>query len=175
MSRVIRIPQTIEARLKNLTQVDDETNGVLLYEQEGNVCNISTLFMTGHGTPGHVIADPNRVAIVNEFFARNPNVGYVKFHSHTRKTVDKFGDRYLRQFSQGDLDSYKEQFQSDKEFIAMLVTSETELTCGLDNPNIEIVPDTLDFIEKENQIAHQFSEIKTSLNIELSRYQVKKS
>jgi hypothetical protein len=170
MSRSFQIPGWINGRLRGLTTIKDETNGVLFYTRNNNICKVSGMFITGIGTPGHVIAEPKRVLLVNELFKRKNDLKFVKFHTHTKETIKMFGNRYLRAFSSGDLDSYREQFKHDKEFVAMLITPEVGLMCGLDNPTMITVPTSPELLEQENKIMRLLEYIKTEKGIELSLY-----
>ena len=74
MSRKIVIPWKINERLERLAQLQQETNGVLLYVPEkrpfGFNYNVRALYMTGVGTAHNVQADPRRMEIVNIFFEK---------------------------------------------------------------------------------------------------------
>src|SRR3989339_1491985 len=102
MGRKVLLPREIDRRLDNLTELVEEVDGILLYRRQGDYCPIEALFMTGVGSAGHVQAQPDRMEVANDFFRRNPDYQFVKFHTHSKETIDKFGDYYAKHFSQGD-------------------------------------------------------------------------
>ncbi len=153
MSRKVIISREINEKLDNFSQFEEEVNGVLLYKvRYPEICEVGSLFMTGVGTVGHVTSHPERVDIVNEFFRINPEYGYIKFHTHSIGTIQQFGDYYARHFSQKDIELMQKQIQSDDRFIAMLVTLEKKLLCGIDNPYLIIEDNTPLSIHKERSI-----------------------
>ena len=121
MARKIILPEEINEKLDNLADLVEETNGILLYRRRGNSCPVEGLFMTGVGNAGHVQAYPERIKIANEFFKRNLKYQFVKFHTHSKGTIRRFGDYYSRHFSPEDINGIEEQLRHDREFIAMLV------------------------------------------------------
>ncbi len=139
MKRTVLLPKELEQRLVSLANLKSEVNGVLLYRPKEEYCPIETIFITGKGTEGHVSSTPERMAIVNEFFEKNPEYNFVKFHTHSKGTIEKFGEYYARNFSEADLEGFKEHFKENKTYIGMLITPETRLLCGLDNPKLEVV------------------------------------
>ncbi len=143
MGRVVLLPGVLDAKLDELTSIEDEVNGVLLYRmQEGEdsrYCPVTNIYMTAKGTPGHVIADPQRIEVVNEFFQRHPDYHHVKFHTHSRGTIARFGEWAATNFSGGDLRSYEEQCEHDPDFIGMVATPVTKLLHAPDNPVLRVV------------------------------------
>jgi len=122
MSRKIVIPWKINERLERLAQLQQETNGALLYVPEkrpfGFNYNVRALYMTGVGTAHNVQADPRRMEIVNIFFEKHPGYGFVKWHTHCRET----GEQWYEKFSQGDINSYKWQLRQDRRFVGMMIS-----------------------------------------------------
>ena len=169
MSRRIILAEELRNRLNQLTTVRQEVNGVLLYRQVGERCPIEGMYVTAIGTEGHVKASDEKVKIVNEFFNRNPDHRYVKFHTHTVETVKKYGDYYAKHFSSGDIEGIKEQLKADKEYIAMLVTPEKMLLSAIDNPNLEVVSNLREYTENNRKITEEFRKIIRDLGIEQER------
>ena len=92
MARKVLLPREIDERLDNLTGLVKEIDGILLYRKQADYCPIEALFMTGVGSAGHVQAQPDRMEVANELFRRNPDYRFVKFHTHSKGTIEKFGD-----------------------------------------------------------------------------------
>src|SRR3989344_6003264 len=160
MTRKIILPRELDVRLNNLTRMVEEVNGILLYRRHGELCPLEEIFMTGVGEEGHVQAEHDKILIANEFFRRNPEYKYVKFHTHSIGTITKYGDYYSDHFSEGDIETYKEQLKENKEFIAMLITQKTKLLCGIDNPVLEVVEDYPGYKTRSQAVEEAFEVIK---------------
>lgn len=136
--RVILLPRSLSLKLNNLTSMEDEMNGVLIYKSQEKrhekYCPVLHLYLTAMGTPNHVQADPQRMEVANELFQNHPEYGYVKFHTHSKGTIAKFGEYFATNFSSGDVESYEEQITHDPDFIGMVVTPSTKILYGKDNP-----------------------------------------
>jgi len=171
--RVVLLPREFEKRLDNLALIEDEINGILMYKsQEGQYeqyCPVLHLYVTGMGTPSHVQADEQRMAVVNEFFQRHLEYGAVKFHTHSKGTITRFGQHYATNFSLGDIDSYKEQIVHDPEFIGMVTTPSAKLLCGKDNPLLRIINSDVQIIE--NKIAEELEAIAREKGFRFEAYQ----
>lgn len=170
MPRTIIIPREIEDRLTDLTLLKEESNGVLLYRRKGDECPVEYMQMTGIGDEGHVQSDPRRIKMLNKFFQQNPDYRVIKFHTHTVGTIKKHGRKYARQFSGGDIDGIREYLKHDREFIAMLVTPETTLLSGWDNPQLRIVDRSEDYERNHHIIESSLNQISADLGIELERF-----
>jgi hypothetical protein len=171
MARKVLLPREIDERLNNLTGLVEEVDGILLYRRQGDYCPIEALFMTGVGSAGHVQAQPDRMEVANEFFRRNPNYQYVRFHTHSKATIERFGDHYARHFSQGDIDGINEQLRDDRDFMAMLITPETKLLSGIDNPELRVVPDSESYKTRSQAINIQLNQIARHLGYDISGLQ----
>ncbi|MGV8086247.1 MAG: hypothetical protein ACP5N1_01325 [Candidatus Woesearchaeota archaeon] len=174
MTRNVLLPNELDGRLDTLTNLVEEINGILLYRQNGIYCPIEALFMTGIGSAGHVQSQSDRMEIANEFFKRNPDYKFVKFHTHSRGTIEKFGSHYARHFSQGDIDGMKEQLRYDKNFMAMLVTPETKLLSGIDNPKLLVVDNSLEYINRSQIVSASLKNIAENLGYDLSKFRATK-
>lgn len=173
MSRKIVIPKDLRERYKKLTFLQNETDGILIYKQNGDTCLVSTLLMTGSGSSGHVISDPQRVRVINRLFEDDPSLRFVKFHTHTSETGRTYGEEYLAQFSTGDTEGYKEQFRQDKEFIGMLITPQVELLCGMDNPELTYCNSNAEIIAERTRVEGLYQNIQSELGMEFSRLEGK--
>ena len=138
MGRTVALVDKFARRLLDLTRLQEEVNGMFLYKPQSSYCGIESIFMTGIGTEGHVRAEPERIRILNAFFQRNPDYRIVKFHTHSRGTIEKHGDYYANHFSQGDIASYDELLREDPDFIGMVVTPKRMLLYAPDNPKIQV-------------------------------------
>lgn len=170
MSRVIVLPREIEKRLKILTSLKEESNGVLFYRNREGYCAVESIYMTGVGSEGYVQADSTKVRIINRFLEENPDYRFVKFHTHTKGTLVQFGEKYARQFSKGDISVIKEQFKHDPGFIAMLVTPETILLSGLDNPKLSVVENSETYEQNHENIELSLKKIADRPGIEQEKF-----
>lgn len=170
MSRTIILPREIEKRLGELTKLKEETNGILLYRAAGELCPVEAVYITGVGSEGHVQSDQSKIEVVNKFFELNPDYLFIKFHTHTTGTTEKYGAQYAHKFSAGDIAGIKEQLRQDKRFIAMLITQETTLLSGLDNPQLRVVEqsDVYEINHEKLQIA--LKRVEQSLGMENTRF-----
>jgi len=168
VKRIVRIPEVLSNRLdgilKNLAELKEETNGVLLYEPVERTdhvdCRVDHLYMTGVGTAGHVKADQTRMDIINEFFQRHPEYRFVKWHTHSRGT----GEHWHKRLSQGDIDSYREQMRQDPEFMGMMVSpSGRILVARKGTADMEIVPTWAGFEEKSKYLHDEILHSANSL------------
>jgi len=159
--RILRIPEKLSnglnGVLRDLAELKEETNGVLLYEpvrKPGHVdCRVDLLYMTGIGTTGHVRADPMRMEIINEFFQNHPEYRFVKWHTHSRGTGKYWHDK----LSQGDMDSYREQIRQDPEFMGMMVSPSGRRLVAKGPVEMHVVPTWGDFEEKASYLSDEMS------------------
>ena len=140
----------------------------LLYRPDGDYCPIEGFFMTGVGSEGHVQAEPERIEVANEFFRKNPDYKLVKFHTHSVGTIERFGSYYARHFSKGDIKGIQEHLRHDRDFIAMLVTPETKLLSGIDNPELLVVNDSSGYGKKRKAISQSLKVIAGNLGYDIS-------
>lgn len=175
MSRIVLNPTDLGQRLNQLANLAPETNGVLIYKPRRDICPVSTLLMTGKGTEGHVVSDPKRRELINMMLSQDPELRFIKFHTHTSETARRFGKQYLRQFSQGDLDAYREQFKHDKEFIGMLVTPTTQLLCGLDNPQLHSVSPDPEILAERTRVEGMFQRVLAESGIEIDNFMARRA
>jgi hypothetical protein len=173
MTRKVLLPRDINGRLYRLTELVEEVNGILLYRRQNESCPLEALFMTGTGSEGHVQAQPDRIEVTNEFFRRNPDYQFVKFHTHSKGTIRTYGKYYAKHFSQGDLSEIKEQLRDDSEFMALLVTPETKLLCGMDNPELRVVDDFPGYRTASPTISGQLRSIARELGYYLNRFEAR--
>ncbi|MFH1212035.1 MAG: hypothetical protein V1659_03850 [Candidatus Woesearchaeota archaeon] len=171
MARKVLLPKEIDARLDGLSGLIEEVDGILLYRRQGDYCPVEALFMTGVGSAGHVQAQPARIQVANEFFRQNPSYQFVKFHTHSKGTIDKFGQYYSRHFSRGDIDAIKEQLKHDRDFMAMLVTPEIKLLCGIDNPELSVVNGFSDYQDRSRVVSQSLEIIARNLGYDFSLMQ----
>lgn len=171
MSRKVILPKELDGRLDNLTRLTEEVNGILLYRQQEDFCPIETLFMTGVGNIGNVQAQPERMEVANEFFQRNPDYKFIKFHTHSKATIQRYGSYYTCHFSQGDIDGIQEQLRYNRDFMAMLITPSTKLLSGIDNPELLIVDNFPRYQNRNKALDQSLKIIADNLGYDLSRFQ----
>lgn len=171
MTRIVILPRELEHRLNNLTNLVEEVDGTLLYRRLEDYCLIDSIFMMGVGKEGHVQAQPERIKIANEFFKRNPDYRFVKFHTHSKGTIDKFGQYYATNFSAGDIDTFKDMLEDDKEFMAMLVTPTTKLLWGIDNPELVVVDDSPRYRNRNQAVSEALRVIARNLGYDIDFFQ----
>jgi len=51
----------------------------------------------------------------------NPDYNYVEFHTHSRGTIETFGQYYARSFSKGDLKVIEDKLKRSRDYVSMLV------------------------------------------------------
>lgn len=158
MARTVLLPKDIESRLYALTGIVEEVNGILLYRNQADYCPIETVFVTGVGNEGNVRSVPERMRIANEFLKNNPNYDFVKFHTHSVGTIARFGKYYATNFSQRDIECIEEQIRQNRTYMALLITPETKILKGIDNPGLETI-DNIPVLQKRG------SAIIESLNL----------
>lgn len=166
MTRTVLLPRELERKLDKLAELDEETNGALFYRQEDTYCQLEQIFLTGVGDEGNVQASAERVMVVDKFLERNPDYGFVKFHVHSAGTIKRYGEKYAQEFSAGDLDGYKRHFKEDPRFIAMLVTPEIKLLCGIDNPVLKVVESFPGYLNRSRAVKEVLERIKRELGAE---------
>lgn len=171
MARIVILPGELEQRLNNLTNLVEEVDGVLLYRRLEDYCLIESIFMMGVGKEGHVQAQLERIKIANDFFRRNPDYRFVKFHTHSKGTIDKFGEYYATHFSEGDIDTFRDMLEDDKEFIAMLVTPTTKLLYGIDNPELTVVNDSPRYRYRNQAVSEALRIIAQNLGYDIDFFQ----
>ncbi|HTY44189.1 MAG TPA: hypothetical protein VMC80_03025, partial [Patescibacteria group bacterium] len=98
MKRTVVLPREIDRRLDNLTGLIEEVNGILLYRSAGEYCPIEQSFMLGVGSAGEVEPQRDRIEVANEFFRRNRDYKFVRFHTHSKGTIEKYGNYYSQNF-----------------------------------------------------------------------------
>ncbi len=167
MARTIVLPSELEKKLTGLASLREEVDGILLYRPRENLCPIEAIFMTGVGNEGHVQAQPSRVEIANEFLKRNPDYRFIKFHTHSRGTIQKHGAYYARNFSSRDIAVLQEQLKQDPAYIALLVTPATKVVYGRDSPNVETVPNFPRYVQRGLAVHESLQRIARNLGYDL--------
>lgn len=174
MSRKVLLPRDIERRLDNLTGLVQEVEGILLYRRQGDYCPLEEIYTLGVGAAGHVRPRPEKSEVADEFFRRNPDYRFVQFHTHSKVTIERSGQYYARHFSQGDIDSIKDNLRQDREFMALLVTPETKLISGIDNPQLLVVDNFRGYAQRSYAVVKAIEIIERSMGYENSRLKATK-
>jgi hypothetical protein len=173
MTRNIFLPQELDLRLTELTELKNEVNGILLYKQNHNICPIDAMFITGVGNEGHVQSLNERVEIVNAFLGINPSYSLVKFHTHSKGTILTYGEYYGHHYSEADIKGIKEQLKHDENFIALLVTPYVKLVSGIDNPKLITIPNYTEYVQNRQHIEQSLKSIANQLGYSLERQKSK--
>jgi hypothetical protein len=175
MSRTVIIPNAVDSKLNTLAQLVEEVNGVLLFRRVQDYCPIETLFVTGVGSEGHVESRPDRAKVVNEFFQRNPEYRFVKFHTHSQGTVRKYGSHYAQNFSKEDLAIFAAQLKEDPEYMHLLATPSTKLLYGADNPTLQFVSDFSGRSKRGEAVDKSLEGIAKRLGVSLDSLQARRT
>ncbi len=132
----IVVPRHLHDRLKQLAQLNQETNGVFLYTPRVNrgktSWHVHSFVLTGIGTAEHVRAHPSRVSCVNslifDLHRKNPAVGwaFAKVHTHCRAT----GQEWFDKFSQGDHESVRSQLSANPNYALLMYSPTHHLAIG---------------------------------------------
>lgn len=141
MKRHVLLPRSIDETIFKLTDLKQESAGVLIYTRNQHTCHIDHLYMTSLGDEGQAQSQPERTEILNHLFSEVP-FGYIDVHTHSKGTIQKYGQYYARHFSDQDMGNIVERVEDDREYMSMLVTPEIKLLWGIDNPILSVVDDT---------------------------------
>lgn len=173
MQRKVLLPRELERRLDTLAKVEQEVGGVLLYRQKEIYCPLEKLFITGVGSVGNVQSIPERMEIVNEFFKRNTNYRFVKFHTHSVGTIRECGEYFATHFSQQDIEGVegdggmKQRLREDSKYIAMLVTPETKLLYGNGCLSLRVVNEFRGYRNRSRGISQSLRTIAKNLGYDI--------
>ncbi|MFH1065534.1 MAG: hypothetical protein V1734_03450 [Nanoarchaeota archaeon] len=171
MARTVVLPRDIEARLDNLTGLDEEVIGFLLYRQRGEYCPVDRIFMTGIGTESEVRNQGDRLNVAKEFLRRNPSYYFIYFHTHSVSSIRMHGDDVARHFSQKDIDVRNSVIAINPRYIEMLVTPETKLLYGIDNPSLVTVESLPGSLNRSRAVSIALHKIAGELGCNLERFQ----
>lgn len=172
MARTIVLTKDIESRLDTLPMTREEVNGILLYRQRGEYCPIDKCFIMGIGNEGLVTYQKDRIKVANEFLRRNKDYHYVMFHTHTMGTIRRHGDYFARNFSRDDIDEFR-RIGFDANDIGMLVTPETKLLYGIDNPSLAVVESLPGYQERSRAVSIALHRIARELGCNLEDFQAR--
>ncbi len=167
MVRDVLISKGLEAQLDSLTSLGEEVSGVLFYREQNGCCVVENMFLTGGDEAGYVDIRSERADIVNEFLKVNPDYNYVEFHTHSRGTVEKYGQHYARAFSEGDMGAFQEKLNNSIDYMSMLVTPETKILYGINSPNFVSVEDFVGYREREQEISEALNVIAKNLGYDV--------
>jgi hypothetical protein len=163
MARHVLITKNLEAKLDSLPDLKEEVSGVLLYREKNGCCVVEYIFLTGADEEGYVDIRSERADIINEFFKMNPDYNYVEFHTHSRGTIEKYGQHYARNFSPGDLKVLRDKSDNSSDYMSMLITPEKKLLYGIDNPSLVSVEKFVGCKRREQSINEALNVIINNL------------
>lgn len=170
MARTVVLPRTIEARLDTLALLNEEVEGALFYRQRGEYCPIDAIFMMGIGTESEVKCQSDRLDVAKKFLRMNPSYYFIGFHTHSVGSIRMHGDDVARNFSKQDIDEFRRQIGFDANYIGMLVTPETKLLYGADNPELVVVETLPGFQQRNTAVSIALSRIARELGCNLERF-----
>lgn len=122
------IPNYVDRELREFTDQDVEVQGAFIYrklnpkEDNSGDIFVSTHFITGYGTRDNVQAQPSRHNALEKFLRYNKEFDYTIFHTHSRGTIEEYGDLYLTRFSEGDMRGIREVMEKHSGWWEILVT-----------------------------------------------------
>lgn len=97
------------------TEINNEVTGVLIGGEE--IINGDTYFTTnyvyvlGVGTAGSCLPEQRKIDVVNRIVKEMNEEGkaytMIQFHTHTKGTIEKYGEYYTDHFSSGDYNSFE--------------------------------------------------------------------
>ena len=167
MSRKIILPSELNLRLDSLSSLEQEIVGVLFYRQKEDFCPIEYLFIMGRGEEDFVMDDKERLEVANQFLKENEEYHFIKFHTHSKKTIAKFGDYFAYNFSSGDKDTIKSNLKIDKRYMAMLITPKTIKVEGIDSPELYFF-NYPEYSELNQEVNYKLEKIARKLNCDLN-------
>lgn len=176
MSRTVILTRDDKIRLNNLTQIVQEVTGVLLYKERKDddkrvkkVCPVDYSFILGIGDAGHSELVPERIEILNKFLRVNYDYKYIRFHTHTKHTIKKYGEYYATHFSDADIGIYEEELKHNKDFMAMLVTPVKKVLWAPDNPKLMVLSCFHDHDLNSEAVECSLKRIASNQGYDLSR------
>ncbi|MDD3175453.1 MAG: hypothetical protein PHU51_03180 [Candidatus Nanoarchaeia archaeon] len=167
MPRKIILPTDVSNRLENLTNLEEEVAGILFYRQIDEYCPIESMFITGIGSENSVQDKKERIEVANRFFRENQGYRFVKFHTHSKGTITKFGQYFANNFSSEDLVEIKKNMDLDKYFIAMLVTPQVKILKGYDSPEL-FIGNYPEYADLNRETLQKLDDIANSLGYDLN-------
>lgn len=167
MPRKVILPTEVSNNLDNLVNITEEVSGVLFYRPTADYCAVESMFILGVGLPNKVIDDEHRLKVTNTFFQQNPEYHYIKFHTHSKQTIYRYGEYFAENFSSQDLNEINKNIKLDKYFMAILVTPKIKLIMGYDSP-LMFIGNYPEYKELHNQIQQKLETIASNLGYELN-------
>ncbi|MBS3174239.1 hypothetical protein J4399_07820 [Candidatus Woesearchaeota archaeon] len=94
-------------------------------------------------------------------------------NTHSIGTIKVFGEYYATNFSQEDINIYEEQIKHDSRFIGLVITPQTKLLYGRNNPILKIIDQPIPKISY--QINNEIRKIASQRGYELKNFISKKT
>lgn len=123
----VYLPLDLEREITNLTNQENEVEGLLITRMAGEDEYIITFYIIGRGGPGYVSGDEHEIKKVRALLDSDENLGIIPFHTHARGTISRYGEHFERNFSQGDMNALEKNAQAygipfDKNYFEYLFT-----------------------------------------------------
>ncbi len=148
MLRSVIIPENILEKIRLLTKMENEINGIMLYKptqiEGATACVVESFFFVGAGTGGSVSRDPQRLRVINQFLKDNPQYRVIDFHTHPRR----LGSHWHQNFSGEDISLFREHLRDDPLYIGLLITPTHTLIWAPDNPEVRTCPALPEFMHE---------------------------
>ncbi len=150
MPRKVIIPTDVKDKLQQLTQLQNETQVLLLYQRNGNDCVVVSYFILGgNESTTQTHGNSNLAKLIKEFLSENPTYKFIAGHTHTESIVSNRESHYADHFSTGDERTYTRALQTDPEFIGAVITPTTIKLWAPDNPQLEFCPPHPKFVHEK--------------------------
>lgn len=121
----VRVPEKYLNQLRDFASgYLEEVSGVFLCRKDEGELVVLKMVFSGSGTEGNVSPAKSIVNAVNELLDNYPRYRFIDFHTHSVGTIRNHGDYYANNWSDGDLQNFKDQGEG---YTAMLVTPEKVL------------------------------------------------
>jgi|GEM_PF-1497454 len=121
----VRVPEKYLNQLREFARgYLEEVSGVFLCRKDEGELVVLKMVFSGSGTEGNVSPAKSIVNAVNELLDNHARYRFIDFHTHSVGTVRNHGDYYANNWSDGDLQNFKDQGEG---YTAMLVTPEKVL------------------------------------------------
>lgn len=135
MNRLYLQPKFTD-RLKKLTVLPNELNGVLLYQEIDGKDIVLCSQILGYGTDSSTTTNKYQIATINEFLRLNQRYGFVEFHTHTEQTVARYGEYYGCNLSSGDIKTIIGNYAGDEKYRHLLVTPSVFKLHAIERTNV---------------------------------------
>lgn len=111
-----------DSLVDNASRYKEEIAGFFICRKAGRDYTALKMVMTGVGDEQSVDPSSRKYDALNELLNKHKKYEYVDFHTHSRGTINKYGDGYGKDWSRGDIDNFE---RASDGYIGMLFTPDT--------------------------------------------------